>query len=82
MMRNLALGLLLSLPVAAAAYPNSSTTCSAIGSVNYCSSGNSRGFNGQQYGIGDTLRTEGYHQGRRVVCDSYQLGHSIKTDCN
>ena len=80
-MKQLVLAALLSLPVAAAANPYSSTTCSVVGSVNYCSGGNSRGFNGQQYGVGDTLRTDGYYQGRRVVCDSYSVGYSIKTDC-
>ena len=81
-MRNLALGLLLSLPVAAAAYPSSSTRCYELGGITRCSSNSRSGFNGQAYTFGGTTYLNGHSNGQRISCRSYQLGYSIRTDCN
>ena len=79
---------LLGLPVVAllgapaGAYPNSSTTCYDFGGITRCSSNSRSGFNGQAYTFGGTTYLNGHSNGQRISCRSYQLGYSIKTDCN
>ena len=79
---------LLGLPVVAllgapaGAYTNSSTTCSDFGAITRCSSNSRSGFNGQVYNLGGTTYLNGYSNGQRISCRSYQLGYSTRTDCN
>lgn len=56
--------------------------CYRVGASVLCSSGNSQGFNGRGYQVGNSYQWQGYQNGQQINCRSYQVGYSVQTSCN